>query len=224
MSFEGYSEKNLDRLIKDEEKNQDGKEKKKEGDKEDSNNKKTLELWKSKKEDIENKKTLEGLMGKVWEINKDALKVSPETKWEIETETKKFKEDLNKIENEFGTWKLTPELDKQKDEKKQKLVESYLSSVKSLVWTKEASQAEQTKQYRDQLNTQGEHYTRLLDSFHDTLKKWWEEHDKKRVEKWIKNSKEAHEQWTQESQKSQEEAKKDVDRKIAEAIWEGWKK
>jgi len=173
----------------------------------------SLENLNNKDEEQERKKNINNIINESW-IIKDyacAIKTSPESKQELDTETNNFKKELSKLEEEFWTWELSPEQTKEKENKKQKLVETYLSNIKSIVWTKEWSQAEQTKQYSEQLKTQWEHYTKLLEDFHEILRKWSEECERNRIKKWLEQWSEARKKWDAEAEKDRKDAKEVIE-------------
>lgn len=114
-----------------------------------------------------NKNSLENIGIKANEIDKEALKISPESKKDLDWARNEFNQRNKEIENELTNKKITPD---ERDNKMKKSVEKYIEKITELVGIMEWSQSIQSKKFWEENEKQQKNYLELLEDFLEKLK------------------------------------------------------
>lgn len=146
------------------------------------------ELVDNEKKDKE-KKSYENIK-KSWDlIASQAMDVSPEANenWAVDLVKTKFDKKTKEIEEKFNKWWMW---EKERDEQMNEATNEFLWDIKTLVWTKEGSQAKQTKDFWEHKSKENKDYAKKLEEFNKQLQvmkefKEWEKRikDKSKMNK-----------------------------------------
>jgi len=128
-----------------------------------------------------------GDLGKCWEVIKNAKEISPEKGWDLRLMQVEISDQITTINENLQSWKITP---KEKEEEMSKVIGDFIDKVRTTIWTNEASQAKQNKDFWEKTTTDITNYKKDLIKFLEWLVKINQDNStKKRVEeiKWNEN-------------------------------------
>jgi len=125
------------------------------------------------------------------EILNNAEKISPESKWKLNLVSLVLNEEIWDINKDFQSWKITQE---EKEKQLQETYEKFTEDVNSVIWTTEASQAKQNKEFSEKTMQGEKDYKKDLTKFLEGLVKINQDNSaKKRINMGQNNQeKEAH--------------------------------
>lgn len=128
-----------------------------------------------------------GDLEKCWEVIKNAKEISPEKGWDLRLIQVEISDQITTINENLQSWKITP---KEKEEEMSKVIGEFIDKVRTTIWTNEASQAKQNKDFWEKTTADITNYKKDLTKFLEWLVKINQDNStKKRVEemKWNEN-------------------------------------